>query len=70
VPKAEIEVEISKANLTRIFATSPMAELPDVNVELPRARHLLGRDESYQELSEPIYLKEPHITQPSGGARI
>jgi tRNA threonylcarbamoyladenosine biosynthesis protein TsaB len=64
VPKAEVEAEISKARLAPIFATSPMAELPGIEVELPNARHLLGRDESYEELGEPIYLKEPHITQP------
>ena len=64
VPRAELRAEISKVDVERIFATSPVAELPDVEVLLPHARHLLGRDESYAELGEPIYLKEPHITQP------
>ena len=64
VPKAELGAEISKTNPKRIFATSPVAELPDVEVLLPHARYLLGRDESYADLGEPIYLKEPHITQP------
>ena len=64
VPRAELGAEISKANLKRLFATSPVAELPDVEVLLPQARYLLGRDESYAALGEPIYLKEPHITRP------
>jgi tRNA threonylcarbamoyladenosine biosynthesis protein TsaB len=63
VPKAEIEAEIAKVNVAPVFATSPIAELPGIEVELPHARHLLGRDESYEDLGEPIYLKEPHITQ-------
>jgi tRNA threonylcarbamoyladenosine biosynthesis protein TsaB len=64
VPRAEIGAEISKANLTRIFVTSPIPELPTADVVLPHARYLAGRDESYVDLHEPIYLKEPHITQP------
>ena len=64
VPRAELAAAISKANLKRIFATSPVTELPDVEVVLPGARYLLGRDESFQDLREPIYLKEPHITLP------
>jgi tRNA threonylcarbamoyladenosine biosynthesis protein TsaB len=68
VPRAEIGAEISKANRKRVFATSPVAELPDIEVLLPHARYLIDRDESYGDLGEPIYLKEPHITQPGGGA--
>ena len=64
VPRAEIGAEISKANLKPIFATSPIAELPEAEVVLPHARYLVDRDKSYVDLHEPIYLKEPHITQP------
>ena len=64
VPGAEIVAEISKANRNRIFATSRIPELPEAEVLLPHARYLVGRDESYVELQEPIYLKEPHITKP------
>ena len=64
IPRGELEAAISKANLERIFATSPVTELPHVEVVLPRARHLVDRDESYVDLREPIYLKEPHITKP------
>lgn len=64
VPRAELGGEIAKLDAKRIFATSPVTELPDVEVVLPRARYLVDRDESYVDLHEPIYLKEPHITQP------
>jgi tRNA threonylcarbamoyladenosine biosynthesis protein TsaB len=64
VPRTEIAAEIAKANLKPIFLTAPIAELPIAEVVLPHARYLLDRDESYQDLEEPIYLKEPHITQP------
>jgi len=64
VPKAEISVELAKVDFQRVFVTAPMPELPGVEVMLPQARYLLGRDESYVDLHEPIYLKEPHITQP------
>jgi tRNA threonylcarbamoyladenosine biosynthesis protein TsaB len=64
VPRTEIAAETAKANLNRIFLTSPLAELPNGEVVLPHARYLADRDESYQDLQEPIYLKEPHITQP------
>jgi tRNA threonylcarbamoyladenosine biosynthesis protein TsaB len=64
VPRADIGAEISKLNVKRIFATSPVAELPDAEVVLPHARHLVARNESFEDLQEPIYLKEPHITRP------
>jgi tRNA threonylcarbamoyladenosine biosynthesis protein TsaB len=64
VPRVELVTHIAKMDAKRIFATSPVTELPDVEVVLPCARYLLGRDESFQDLREPIYLKEPHITQP------
>ncbi len=62
MPKAEVAAEVAKAGLPEIFAATPVAELPDAPVVLPQARYLLGREQSYQELREPIYLKEPHIT--------
>ena len=64
LPKAEVAGEVAKADLPKIFAATPVAELPDTPVVLPQARYLLGREQSYQELREPIYLKEPHITRP------
>jgi tRNA A37 threonylcarbamoyladenosine modification protein TsaB len=64
IQRAELGAEISKTNVKRIFATAPVTELPDVEVVLPQARYLLGRDTTFQDLHEPIYLKEPHITKP------
>jgi tRNA threonylcarbamoyl adenosine modification protein YeaZ len=46
-----------------LFAVGPMPELPQVEVKVPSARFLLGKEASYSPLGEPIYLKEPHITQ-------
>lgn len=65
VPKAEVAAEVEKVGLPEVFAATPVAELPDLAVVLPQARYLLGREQSYQELREPIYLKEPHITRPN-----
>jgi tRNA threonylcarbamoyl adenosine modification protein YeaZ len=64
VPRAEIAGEIVRAVVKRIFVTSTIAELPEAEIVLPHARYLVGRDQSYVDLNEPIYLKEPHITQP------
>ena len=46
-----------------LFAIGPVLELPQVEVKIPSARFLLGKEASYLPLSEPVYLKEPHITQ-------
>jgi tRNA threonylcarbamoyladenosine biosynthesis protein TsaB len=47
-----------------LFAVGAVPELPQVEVKIPSARFLLNKAGSYLPLSEPIYLKEPHITQP------
>jgi tRNA A37 threonylcarbamoyladenosine modification protein TsaB len=47
-----------------LFAVGAIPELPQVEVKVPSARFLLNKTGSYTPLSEPIYLKEPHITQP------
>lgn len=65
VPRGEIAAELNQLKANRIFATSAIAELPGIEVGLPHARYLLGRDSDYQDLSEPIYLKDPHITRPN-----
>ena len=46
-----------------IFAVGAIRELPEVEIKVPSARFLLNGANSYVPLSEPIYLKEPHITQ-------
>ena len=65
VPKPEIAAEVAKVGGQQMYATAPIIELGEVEVVLPQARYLLGRENSYQELQEPIYLKEPHITRPN-----
>jgi tRNA threonylcarbamoyladenosine biosynthesis protein TsaB len=64
---------IAKADLSNLtgnrpgiplFAVELIPELPQIEVKVPCARFLLDRTPSYTPLSEPIYLKEPHITQP------
>jgi tRNA threonylcarbamoyl adenosine modification protein YeaZ len=46
-----------------LFAVGAIRELPEVEIKVPSAQFLLNRANSYAPLSEPIYLKEPHITQ-------
>jgi tRNA threonylcarbamoyladenosine biosynthesis protein TsaB len=46
-----------------IFAVGAIRELPEAEIKVPSARFLLNGANSYVPLSEPIYLKEPHITQ-------
>jgi tRNA A37 threonylcarbamoyladenosine modification protein TsaB len=47
-----------------LFAVGAIPELPQIEVKVPSARFLLNKAGCYTPLSEPIYLKEPHITQP------
>ena len=46
-----------------LFAIGAIPELPEVETKVPVARFLLNKASSYAPLIEPIYLKEPHITQ-------
>jgi tRNA A37 threonylcarbamoyladenosine modification protein TsaB len=46
-----------------LFAVGPIPEAPQIEVKVPAARFLLGKEANYSPLHEPIYLKEPHITQ-------
>jgi tRNA A37 threonylcarbamoyladenosine modification protein TsaB len=46
-----------------LFAVGPIPELPEVEIKVPSARFLLSKEKNYSPLSEPIYLKEPHITK-------
>jgi tRNA threonylcarbamoyladenosine biosynthesis protein TsaB len=47
-----------------IFAVGPVPGVADLPIVLPRADHLLLRRDWFRPSLEPIYLKEPHITQP------
>jgi tRNA threonylcarbamoyladenosine biosynthesis protein TsaB len=63
-PKADLPHLLEPKFCGVLFAVGPIAELPQIEVKVPRARFLLSKEASYVPLSEPIYLKEPHITQP------
>lgn len=47
-----------------IFAVGPIPGVVDLPIVRPRAEYLLLRRDSFQPSLEPLYLKEPHITQP------
>ncbi len=47
-----------------VFAVGPIPGVVDLPIVRPRAEYLLLRRDSFQPSLEPLYLKEPHITQP------
>jgi tRNA threonylcarbamoyladenosine biosynthesis protein TsaB len=63
LPKTELSNLVGNHSGIPLFAVGPMPELPEVEVKVPSARFLLGKEANYVPLGEPIYLKEPHITQ-------
>jgi tRNA threonylcarbamoyl adenosine modification protein YeaZ len=63
LPKTDLSKLVGNQPGIPLFAVGPMPELPQVEVKVPSARFLLGKEASYAPLGEPIYLKEPHITQ-------
>jgi len=63
LPKADLSNLVGNRRGIPLFAVGPIQELPQVEVKVPSARFLLDKVGSYTPLSEPIYLKEPHITQ-------
>lgn len=64
LPKTDLSNLIGAKLDVPLFAVGPIPEWPQIEVKVPAARFLLGREASYTPLNEPIYLKEPHITQP------
>ena len=52
----------------KIFAIGPIPGCTDLPVVRPEAEYLAGCRENYVPSLEPLYLKEPHITNP--GVRI
>jgi tRNA threonylcarbamoyl adenosine modification protein YeaZ len=64
LPKAGLSELRSDKLSVPLFAVGTISELPEVKIKAPSARFLLGKEASYAPLGEPIYLKEPHITQP------
>jgi tRNA threonylcarbamoyladenosine biosynthesis protein TsaB len=69
LPKTELSDLMREQLRVPLFAVEAVPELPEVEVKVPSARFLLNKRGCYTPLSEPIYLKEPHITQPGGGNR-
>jgi tRNA threonylcarbamoyladenosine biosynthesis protein TsaB len=65
LPKTELSNLVGNHSGIPLFAIGPMPELPEVEVKVPSARFLLGKEANYVPLGEPIYLKEPHITHSS-----
>jgi tRNA threonylcarbamoyladenosine biosynthesis protein TsaB len=65
LPKTDLSNLAGNLPGVPLFAVGPMPELPQVEVKVPSARFLLSKEGSYAPLGEPIYLKEPHITQPT-----
>jgi tRNA threonylcarbamoyladenosine biosynthesis protein TsaB len=63
LPKTDLSNLVGDKLGVPLFAVGPIPELPQVEVKVPSARFLLDKASSYTSLSEPIYLKEPHITQ-------
>jgi tRNA threonylcarbamoyl adenosine modification protein YeaZ len=63
LPKTDLSNLVGNKLGVPLFAVGPIPELPQVEVKVPSARFLLGKEASYAPLGQPIYLKEPHITQ-------
>jgi tRNA A37 threonylcarbamoyladenosine modification protein TsaB len=63
LPKADLSDLAGDKLAVPLFAVGAIPELPQVEVKVPCARFLLNKAGCYTPLSEPIYLKEPHITQ-------
>ena len=62
LPKTRLSDLVGDKLGVPLFAVGAIPELPQVEVKVPAARFLLNKADSYTPLSEPIYLKEPHIT--------
>jgi tRNA A37 threonylcarbamoyladenosine modification protein TsaB len=62
VPAGEIGALVKSSAGEPIYSVSPVAGLDEIVVAAPEARFLTNRRESFTELAEPLYLKEPHIT--------
>jgi len=65
LPVEEFHLLVPELRRRPIFAVGsiPGFDLPIVR---PRAEHLLSRRDWFQTSLEPLYLKEPHVTQPKG----
>jgi tRNA threonylcarbamoyladenosine biosynthesis protein TsaB len=64
LPKTDLPALTGEKLGVPIFAVGIIPELPQIEVKVPSAQFLLSKRGYYTPLTEPIYLKEPHITQP------
>jgi tRNA threonylcarbamoyladenosine biosynthesis protein TsaB len=62
----EIQLLLAQLRTKPVFAVGPVPGVTDLPIVLPRADRFLFRRDWFQLSLEPIYLKEPHITQPKG----
>jgi tRNA A37 threonylcarbamoyladenosine modification protein TsaB len=51
-----------------LFAVNKIPGWPDLEIRVPEAKYLLDKTEVFVPLTEPLYLKGPHITTPRKGA--
>jgi tRNA threonylcarbamoyladenosine biosynthesis protein TsaB len=59
----EFHLMLPQLRTRSIFAVGPVPGVADLPIVLPRADHLFRRRDWFEPSLEPIYLKEPHITQ-------
>ena len=69
VNEAELRPLLAASSDWPVFASSPLALVPEANVASPLASRLVqlaaaGKSIIAEETLEPLYLREPHITQP------
>lgn len=69
VSEAELRAELVAFSEWPVMTSAPLAILPEATVVMPRATRLAqfaaaGRSIIAEETLEPLYLREPHITQP------
>ena len=64
IPRSDLRNEIEADPQTPIFTVDPLLEYPEYPVRRPRAAYLLSPRSSWEPLSVPIYLKDPHVTTP------
>ncbi|HEX3443449.1 MAG TPA: hypothetical protein VHS80_01960 [Chthoniobacterales bacterium] len=69
LPKTDLSDLLGHKLGVPLFAVGAIPELPQIEVKAPVARFLLNKAGTYTSLSEPIYLKEPHITVKGEGNR-
>jgi tRNA threonylcarbamoyladenosine biosynthesis protein TsaB len=65
-PVEEFRLLLAELRSRPVFAVGAIPGAGDLPIVRPRAEHLLLRRDSFQPSLVPLYLKEPHTTQPKG----